>query len=218
MPVRVALPDSWAAWLLTEISESDGDQVYGLAQVGRRPPALGWHSLAEMDAMRGSLGARVALDEDFEPKATLCDYARVALATGRIEYTLAGTDAGPCVAGNKQTIPAEMLDRLRRNGLRQAASRGIRPDTDLWPIVRLFVPGSQAVWLLTETDPRDPSIAFGLCDLGLGSPELGYMDLDEVVALRFAEGLGVEVDLDFRAAGPISLYAEHARRVGRIEV
>lgn len=44
---------------------------------------------------------------------------------------------------------------------------------DFQPIVKLFCPWSNATWLLTELDPDDPDIAFGLCDLGLGFPEMG---------------------------------------------
>jgi hypothetical protein len=40
------------------------------------------------------------------------------------------------------------------------------------PVVKLFTPVSNATWLLTELDPADPDVAFGLCDLGLGCPEL----------------------------------------------
>jgi hypothetical protein len=36
--------------------------------------------------------------------------------------------------------------------------------------------------LLTEIDPDDEDLAFGLCDLGLGSPELGWVRLDDGAA------------------------------------
>ena len=49
------------------------------------------------------------------------------------------------------------------------------PDADPFPVVKLFTPDAQATWLLTELIPDEPDIAFGLCDLGLGSPELGYV-------------------------------------------
>ena len=41
------------------------------------------------------------------------------------------------------------------------------------PVVKLFTPDVNATWLLTELDPEDPDISFGLCDLGVGCPELG---------------------------------------------
>ena len=38
-----------------------------------------------------------------------------------------------------------------------------------------FTPDAGATWLLTEIDPDDHDHAFGLCDLGQGFPELGYV-------------------------------------------
>ena len=50
----------------------------------------------------------------------------------------------------------------------------------IYPVVKLFVcVGGNATWLLTELDP-ETNIAFGLCDLGHGFPELGYVDLTEL--------------------------------------
>ena len=40
-----------------------------------------------------------------------------------------------------------------------------------------------ATWLLTELD-EDGDQAFGLCDLGFGCPELGYVSLTEMRAVQ----------------------------------
>lgn len=82
--------------------------------------------------------------------------------------------------------------------------------------MKLFTPDAAATWLLTELDPRDPDIAFGLCDLGLGCPELGYVSLQEIHSIRGRLGLPVERDLDFEADKPLSAYAEKAREGGMI--
>ncbi|MDB5723494.1 MAG: transposase, partial [Novosphingobium sp.] len=37
-------------------------------------------------------------------------------------------------------------------------------DHDPFPVVKLFTPDAGATWLLTELDPDEPDIAFGLCD------------------------------------------------------
>ena len=58
--------------------------------------------------------------------------------------------------------------------------------------MKLFTPDAGATWLLTEIDLKDPDIAFGLCDLGLGYPELGSVSLSEIAALRGKLGLPVE--------------------------
>lgn len=93
---------------------------------------------------------------------------------------------------------------------------GLHPDTDHRPVVKLFMPDGAATWLLTECDPDDPDRMFGLCDLGLGFPELGYVSLSEITKLRGKLGLPVERDLHFAADRPLSAYAAEARAAGRI--
>ena len=63
----------------------------------------------------------------------------------------------------------------------------------------------------------DPDIAFGLCDLGMGCPELGSVSLSEITALRGALGLPVERDRHFKATKRLSAYAEEATRLNRIQ-
>lgn len=101
---------------------------------------------------------------------------------------------------------------LLANGARTAAGETIDP----YPAVKLFTPDAGATWLLTELDPADPDLAFGLCDLGLGYPELGSVRLSEIAAIRGRLGLPVERDLFFRADRPLSRYAEEAQRLGII--
>lgn len=57
---------------------------------------------------------------------------------------------------------------------------------------------------------------FGLCDLGMGCPELGYAMLSEIEDVRGKLGLPVERDLHFKAEYRLSTYAENARRAGMI--
>ncbi|PZO50470.1 MAG: transposase [Alphaproteobacteria bacterium] len=101
-----------------------------------------------------------------------------------------------------------MLDYGRRS------ARG--EEIDPHPVVKLFTPDAGATWLLTELDPDDPDIAFGLCDLGLGFPELGSAHLSEIASVRGKLSLSVERDLYFQADRPLSAYAEEAREFGRI--
>ena len=104
------------------------------------------------------------------------------------------------------------VTRLVANGrLTQAGGAG-----DYLPVVRLYMPDASASWLLSEIDPDDTDLAFGLCDLGLGFPELGYVRLSEIAGLRGHIGLPVARDDDFTAHGPISAYADAARRAQRI--
>ena len=109
-------------------------------------------------------------------------------------------------------IPAEAREALLRNGRLSAAGKAIDP----LPVVKLFTPDAGATWLLTELDPADPDIAFGLCDLGMGCPELGYVSLRELGAVRGGLGLPVERDRHFVADRPLSVYASEAARAGAI--
>ena len=84
-------------------------------------------------------------------------------------------------------------------------------DFDPPPVVKLFAPDAHATWLLTEIDPDDPARAFGLCDLELGFPELGYVSLSELQSVRGRLGLAVERDRHFVATKTISAYAREAR-------
>jgi len=84
------------------------------------------------------------------------------------------------------------------------------------PVVKLFTPDAGATWLLTEIDPDDHDHAFGLCDLGLGFPEQGWVSLAEIETARGGLGLPVERDLHFEAQKCLSVYACEARLAGRI--
>lgn len=74
------------------------------------------------------------------------------------------------------------------------------------PVVKFFG-GGACTWLFTEYDPEQKTF-FGLCDLGLGFPELGYVTREEIEALRFPPfGLPVERDKHFIATKNILEYA-----------
>jgi len=87
-------------------------------------------------------------------------------------------------------------------------------DIDFKPVVKLFTPDAQCIWLLTELGLDD--IAFGLCDLGMGQPELGYVSMHELRDIRGPLGLPIERDEHFEADKTLSAYADQARAHGRI--
>lgn len=89
-------------------------------------------------------------------------------------------------------------------------------EKDHFPVVKLFSPDAGATWLISEVDPDEPDRFFGLCDVGLGHPELGWVSLAEIKEVRGRLGLPVERDLYFTADKPISAYAAEARAKGRI--
>lgn len=110
-------------------------------------------------------------------------------------------------------IPDDLLVKLIENG-RTAEERN---DFDPFPVVKLFTPDAGATWLITEACPEDGDLRlFGLMDLGLGSPELGYAMLSEIEDVRGGLGLPVERDLHFRAEYRLSGYTRLANLGGRI--
>lgn len=109
-------------------------------------------------------------------------------------------------------LTKENLTRLHKNAAATEAAEGA--DLGHWPVVKLFAPWGAATWLLTELDAD--GIAFGLCDLGMGEPELGYVDLNELTALRGPFGLKIERDMHFKADKSLTAYADEARMTGSI--
>lgn len=110
-------------------------------------------------------------------------------------------------------ITARQRAQMLALGARSAAGE----DLDPFPVVKLFTPDANATWLLTELDPEDPDIAFGLCDLGLGFPELGSVSLAEIGSVKGPLGRSVERDRHFKADRSLNAYADQARRAGRIQ-
>ena len=85
-------------------------------------------------------------------------------------------------------IPDDLRPTLIANGLR---------DGDPVPVLKLFNPAGPGTWLITELGD-DGDTLFGLCDLDMGCPELGYVSLDEVLSLRIPPiGARIERDLSF---------------------
>ena len=107
-------------------------------------------------------------------------------------------------------ITKALYEELRTNNIRQTADECFDPK----PVVKLFHPMGGATWLLTDID-EDGDRAFGLCDLGLGFPELGYVSLAELASVKVS-GLGVERDLHWTATKTLSEYATAARDAQRI--
>jgi hypothetical protein len=116
-----------------------------------------------------------------------------------------------------QLLTPEQERQLWENGWKNAERIVKDGDTiDFRPVVKLFCPWGGATWLLTEIDPGEPTTAFGLCDFGMGSPEIGSVSLAEIAAVRGPGGLQIERDLYFKAEKTLEAYADEARRAGRI--
>lgn len=110
------------------------------------------------------------------------------------------------------TRPSLLTEADRTALLRNA----LAPERDHAPVVKLFTPQGAAIWLLSEMDPDEPDRLFGLCDLGLGFPELGYVSLRELEDLRELSGIAIERDHSFVADRVLSKYASDALIEGAI--
>ena len=115
-------------------------------------------------------------------------------------------------------ITKDQERQMRKNGMVNATrrARGLECE-DFQPVVKLFCPWGEAIWLLSELDPEDPDVAFGLCDLGTGFPELGIVRISELEAIRGpAPWLCIESDPEFTPTKTLDAYAVEARRAGCI--
>ena len=110
-----------------------------------------------------------------------------------------------------KTRTEQLIDNCQAQIVRMDSHQ---PDIDFKPVVKLFTPDAQCTWLLTELGLDD--IAFGLCDLGLGSPELGFVCMHELRDLRGPLGLPIERNMHFDGDKTLSAYADEARAHGRI--
>ena len=116
---------------------------------------------------------------------------------------------------NSVLIPVPMRRAMVANWRWNAARK---PNTDdLRPVVKLFTPAGGCTWLLSELDPDDNDTCFGLCDLGMGEPELGNVSLRELATVRNRLGLlAVERDRYVNLDKPLSVYTAWARFARRI--
>lgn len=107
-----------------------------------------------------------------------------------------------------ELVNSELRAKLVYNGHKSSeADDGFDP----YPVVKLFTPDSNATWLLTELAPNDKDLAFGLCDWGFGTPEIGSVRLSDIAKVKGTMGLKVERDTLFKAKKTLKQYADDAR-------
>ena len=107
------------------------------------------------------------------------------------------------------------LEQLKANCQAQILNNDAgNPDIDFKPVVKLFTPDMQCTWLLTELGNDD--IGYGIIDLGLGTPGIGFVCLYELYDFRDKLGLPIERDEQFVAEKTLTAYAAQAREHGRI--
>ena len=103
-------------------------------------------------------------------------------------------------------ITKEIMNKLKR--------AGARPDTiignNLKPWLKLFNPVGAQTWLIAGI-AEDGDTMYGLCDLGFGCPELGYVSLNEIENLDLPFGLKIERDTWWEPEKTLEEYYNDAR-------
>lgn len=120
--------------------------------------------------------------------------------------------------GQRVLLTQEVVQVLRANGL--ASLRESRP-TALHhiPAVKIFNPYGSAIWLFTESDPSEPDHLYGLCDLGMGHPNLGHVSrqgLEQAYIARAGYRLPLERDKFFAPRHTLDAYTRAAREAHMI--
>lgn len=102
------------------------------------------------------------------------------------------------IFGDHHLLTLEQIDQLRENGFADFTA-------DRIPVVRIFDPSGSAQWLISAMKIRPDDSArplfYGLADFGLGSPEIGVIDLDEAETSAKKLGCPLQRDKGFDADG-----------------
>lgn len=109
------------------------------------------------------------------------------------------------------TIPEDVKAKLIENARRAKAERNFDPE----PLLKFFAPWDQKVWLISEMNPNNHDVLFGLCDLGVEEPELGTIILSELNSIVGIGGLTIEMDRYFEPNRTLNAYATDAAIAGK---
>ena len=110
-------------------------------------------------------------------------------------------------------IPENLTEIMIHNAMEVQNDLG----KDHEPVVKLHSKYGKAIWLLSELDAAN-NIAFGLCDLGQGKPELSYVSINDLESIKHARLRVpmVEIDPAFEGKYPMSVYLEAACKNNRV--
>jgi len=110
-------------------------------------------------------------------------------------------------------IPENLREIMIHNAMEVQNELG----RDHEPVVKLHSKYGKAIWLLSELDSTN-NIAFGVCDLGQGKPELSYVSIEHLESIKHAKLKVpmVEIDPDFDGKYAMSVYFEAAKLNNRV--
>lgn len=118
-----------------------------------------------------------------------------------------------CIIPKTALMTAEQRECLERAGRVMARSD---VSSVIRPVVKLYTPDAAATWLIAWLAPQDPDVAYGLCDLGFGLPEIGGFRLSAIKEMRGPLGMPVMRDRTFAARQSLLDYAVDAHARGRV--
>ena len=130
--------------------------------------------------------------------------------------SLARTLSGWLSRPERESVTALITDEQRRQLLDNGNAAAVGSLVDPWPVVKLFTPDAHATWLLVQLDPRDEDTAYGLCDLGMGTPRLDHVRLSDLQGIRGPRNLPVLRDTHFVPQRPLSEDVRRAEADGSI--
>lgn len=113
-------------------------------------------------------------------------------------------------------LTPEDRQQLIANGLINPTGPQTFEDNDFVPVVHLYCEVSPCSWLLTEIDPANPDIAWGLIDAGDRNPKFGSVSIAWLEKPRGPLGIGVQRLEGWKAKGKLSAYTAAAVAAGFI--
>jgi Protein of unknown function (DUF2958) len=112
--------------------------------------------------------------------------------------------------------PPLITDEQRAQLLANGALTARGEHHDPMPVVKLYTLDAPATWLLSELDPTDGDTAYGLCDVGIGMPQLDRVKLSALATIRGPDNLPVRRDTHFVPRFALSEYLRRAQADGSI--
>ena len=107
-------------------------------------------------------------------------------------------------------ITKEIMNKLKRAGAQPVPVTDTGNDIKPW--LKLFNPVGAQTWLIAAIS-EDEDTMYGLCDLGFGCPELGYVSLSEIKNVDLPFGLKIERDAWWEPEKTLIEYYNDAREV-----
>ena len=93
----------------------------------------------------------------------------------------------------------KLLDKETKSILPALYSTEDTPCSEKTIVCKFFNPMGAGTWYIAEGSEQEDGdwLFFGYCDLGFGSPEWGYVSLNELQSVKLPFGLGIERDIYF---------------------